>query len=137
MGRSDPPTGFYASMGIPDDPISQGMLGPMQNVLIPKQPKLPIEQAPRALDAHISLEDVEKDFYALMTKSFRLAVEDARTTIVLNDPTIHSYAPAPNTNTTRERCRAFSRRKRFEISSTPLSGQDSQSTSAKASESVG
>lgn len=90
--RSDPPFGFYASMGIPDDPISQGLYGPihpMREVLIPKRPKLPIDQAPGSLDAWTSLEGAEKEFYALITRSFRLAVEDARRTIVLKDPTLH------------------------------------------------
>ena len=92
MGRSDPPIGFYASMGIPDDPISQGLHGPispMQEVLLPKRPKLPIDQAPASRDAWTSLEEAEKEFYALITESFRLAVEDVRKTIALNDPTLH------------------------------------------------
>jgi hypothetical protein len=92
-GRSDPPIGFYASMGIPEDPISQGLYGPfhpMQEVLIPKRPKLPIDQAPASRGGWTPLEGAEKEFYALIAKSFCLAVEDARRTIVLNDPTLHS-----------------------------------------------
>jgi hypothetical protein len=91
-GRSDAPVGFYASMGIPEDPISQGLYGPffpMQEVSIPKRPKLPIDQAPGSPDAWTSLESAEKKFYALITKSFQLAVEDARRNIALNDPTLH------------------------------------------------
>ena len=93
MGRVDPPTGFYDSLGIPDDPISHGMYGPshpMQEVRIPKHPKLPISQAPKERAAWTSLEELEKTFYALITKSFQLALEDARRTIILKDPTLHT-----------------------------------------------
>lgn len=91
-GRLDPPTGFFESMGIPDDPLSQGLHGPfrpMLEVLLPKHPKLPIDQARPANDGWTTLEGTEKEFYALITKSFRLGVEDARQTIVLKDPTLH------------------------------------------------
>jgi hypothetical protein len=63
---------------------------PMQEVLIPKRPKLPIDQAPASRGGWTPLEGAEKEFYALIAKSFRLAVEDARRTIILNDPTLHS-----------------------------------------------
>jgi len=87
-GRMDPPPGFFASMGIPDDPISQGIQGPfrpMQEVILPKQPKLPIDQPRASQDGWTTLERTEKEFYALITTSFRLAVEDARRTIVLKN----------------------------------------------------
>jgi len=40
-------------------------------------------------DGWTTLEGTEKEFYALIMMSFRLAVEDARKTIVLKDPTLH------------------------------------------------
>jgi len=91
-GRGDAPVGFFASMGIPDDPLSQGIHGPihpMQEVLLPKQPKLPIDQDPIERKEWTTLEVTEKDFYALITKSFRLAYEDAKKNITLKDPTLH------------------------------------------------
>jgi hypothetical protein len=90
--RPDPPTGFFESMGIPDDPLSQGLHGPfrpMLEVLLPKRPKLPIDQAQSSNDSWTTLEGTEKEFYRLVTTSFCLVVEDARRTIVLSDPTLH------------------------------------------------
>jgi hypothetical protein len=91
-GRPDPPTGFFASMGIPNDPISQALHGPMhpmQEVILPKRPKLPIEQASTSSNGWTTLEGTEKEFCALITNSFRRAVEDTRKTIILKDPTLH------------------------------------------------
>jgi len=91
-GRTDAPVGFFDSMGIPDDPLSQGIHGPfhpMLEVWLPKRPKLPIDQRPIEQDGLTTLESTEKEFYTLITNSFRWTVEDARKTIVLRDSTLH------------------------------------------------
>jgi hypothetical protein len=92
-GRQDPPTGFYEALGLPNDPVARAMHGPMppmEEVLIPKRPKMPIDQRPPSLAEWTSLEETEKDFYSLIGDSFYFALQDARQTIILNDATLHS-----------------------------------------------
>ena len=88
-GRNDPPPGFLEKSGLPSDPILRAMHGhmhPMEEVLLPLRPKMPIDERPRTKNDLTTLEAVEKDFYLFMAESFCLTLEDARRTIKLNSP---------------------------------------------------
>jgi len=90
--RLDAPLGFYEALGLPDDPLiraTKGPAPPMKTVLVPKRPKLPIDQRPLSNSEWISLEEIEREFYTFIGESFCLGLQDAQKTIVLNDSTLH------------------------------------------------
>jgi hypothetical protein len=81
--RSDPPQGFYESLGIPEDHPLRYMIAPMKEVLIPFQPKLPLEARSSDLADWTHLEQVVDDFRHFINEAVCLANSDAQQTLNL------------------------------------------------------
>ncbi len=77
--RQDPPDGFYAALGIPEDPGRQASLWPMAEIILKHDPKAPaVQRTPKAVEPGELLEDIGPAFVALVNRSGQLALEDAR-----------------------------------------------------------
>jgi hypothetical protein len=87
--RSDPPAGHFEALGIPEDSPLRILLAPMAEVLLPRNPKLPIETLPSDRREWVLLEDVESEFRKFFPEALCRAVGDATANIKLNDPTLH------------------------------------------------
>ena len=89
--RTDPPKGFYESLGLPADPIVRAINGPaspMAEVWMANEPKLPYDETRSSTEACATLETTEKQFLDFVSKSFCLALGDAKQTIPLNGPIV-------------------------------------------------
>jgi hypothetical protein len=81
--RSDPPQGFYERLGIPEDHPLRHMIAPMQEVLIPIRPKLPMEARSSDLSAWTHLEQVIEDFRKFINDAVCLVNSDTQQTLEL------------------------------------------------------
>lgn len=74
--RSDPPEGYFESLGLtPDDPRAF-YFTPMREVLIPKHPKLPMQDRPSDLASWTRLEIVITQFRAFIEQAMTCAHAD-------------------------------------------------------------
>jgi hypothetical protein len=81
--RSDPPSGFYERLGVPKDHPLREIIAPMQEVLIPLHPKLPMDARSSDLADWTHLEKVIEDFRRFINEAVCLANSDAHSTLQL------------------------------------------------------
>ncbi len=83
--RSDPPVGFYESVGIDASNSSQTVLfWPMEEVIIKRKPKMPRrDRTPQPVEGRVLLEELVPEFKIFVEETGRLAVTDARNNIKL------------------------------------------------------
>jgi hypothetical protein len=88
--RSDPPPGFFESLGVPEGELRRSLLAPMQQVLIPLRPKLPTEARSSDLADWTQLEQVIEAFQKFINEAVCLANRDAQATLQLPVSVLHS-----------------------------------------------
>jgi hypothetical protein len=81
--RSDPPPGFYECLGVPEGHLLRSVIAPMQEVLLPLRPKLPMEARSSDLADWTRLERVIEDFRRFINEAVCLADSDAQATLRL------------------------------------------------------
>jgi hypothetical protein len=81
--RSDPPHGFYERLGVPDGHPLRSLIAPMQEILMPLRPKLPMEARSSDLADWTHLEQVIEDFRRFINEAVCLANSDAQATLQL------------------------------------------------------
>ena len=81
--RSDPPQGFYERLGVPEGHPLRSHIAPMQEILIPLCPKLPMEARSSDLADCTHLEQVIEDFRRFINEAVCLANSDAQVTLQL------------------------------------------------------
>lgn len=81
--RMDPPPGFYERLGLPETHPLRILIAPMQEILIPLHPKLPLEDQPSDLADFTRLEQVIEDFRQFINEAVCLANKDAHVTLQL------------------------------------------------------
>lgn len=91
--RMDPPKGFFERLGLPENHPARTHIAPMQEVLIPLHPKLPMEARSSDLAAWTHLETMIEEFRVFINEAVCLAKDDASATLKL---------PVTNLRTTKE-----------------------------------
>jgi hypothetical protein len=81
--RSDSPHGFSERLGVPEGHPLRSLIAPMQEILIPFRPKLPIEARSSDLADWTQLEDVIEDFRRFINEAVCLANSDAQAMLQL------------------------------------------------------
>lgn len=79
----DPPPGFYERLGLPDKHPARTIIAPMQEVLIPLHPKLPLEAQSSDLAAWTRLEKVIEEFRQFINEAVCLANDDTKAKLQL------------------------------------------------------
>lgn len=82
-GRTDPPQGFFESLGFSPGHPARSFIMPMAEVLIPLEPKLPIDALPSELDHWTNLEIVIAEFRRFINDAVSLAHKDAKANLSL------------------------------------------------------
>lgn len=81
--RSDPPPGFFERLGIPEGHPTRHLIAPMQEVLLPLEPKLPMDARSPKLADLTRLELVIPQFRQFVNDAICLANADAHSTFKL------------------------------------------------------
>lgn len=81
--RSDPPPGFFDRLGYPPEHPARNIIAPMSEVLIPIEPKLPIEVLPSDRSSWTKLESLIDNFRTFINEAICLAHQDAKATLNL------------------------------------------------------
>jgi hypothetical protein len=79
--RNDPPEELLQSFGLSSAAQLPFHSTPMKSILVPKEPKLALENHPKDLAQWRDLSDVKTEFDDLMVKTAACALEDARASI--------------------------------------------------------
>lgn len=81
--RSDPPSGFWERLGVPEGHTLRTLIAPMREILIPRRPKLPMEAQSSDLAEWTQLEHAIEAFRQFINEAICLANDDARATFQL------------------------------------------------------
>lgn len=83
--RNDPPEGFYESLGIgPEESSKRALFWPMEEIIIKRNPKIPQkDRTPQPIEGRVLLEELVPEFKEFIEITGRLALDDARKTIIL------------------------------------------------------
>ncbi|MCX5674297.1 MAG: hypothetical protein NTX87_04760 [Planctomycetota bacterium] len=87
--RNDPPPELLQAFGVRKSAELPFPLHPMKQVLLPRQPKLPLKDLPRDLSQWVELQEIKQQFDKLMSRTAEVALDDLRANVVLPDPTLH------------------------------------------------
>jgi hypothetical protein len=83
--RTDPPPGFFESLGVGDDKGDQLAISPMAEILLRPKPKIPAQQLhPSDHETKEKLEDLAENFCSFINMCGEKALDDARNRIKLN-----------------------------------------------------
>ena len=83
--RLDPPPGFFEKLGIENDPGEKLLHSPMEEIILPTQPKKPLSQQRLAESRDFAkLEELVERFCLFVNMSGEKALLDAKTNIKLN-----------------------------------------------------
>ncbi len=91
--RQDPPTGFFEMLGLADDDAARVVLAPMKEVLVPKDPKAPMNELAPELTSWSRIDDLERKFVSLVVESVCSANTDARANITLSHSELRPESP--------------------------------------------
>ena len=84
MMRSDPPKGFYESIGIPDVPEYRSRFWPMAEIILQEDPKTPrIEKIPQPAEGRVLLETLALEFVDFIQDTGDTAFNEAKANIVI------------------------------------------------------
>jgi hypothetical protein len=84
--RTDPPEGFYESLGVPNDASSRALYWPMAEIILQDDPKAPrSSRGQRPREEMQLLETLVPEFRDFMNTTARMALQDARATIQLKE----------------------------------------------------
>lgn len=83
--RNDSPLGFFEIRGLPVGDLRRPLITPMQEVIVPKEPKLPMEARPNHADSWTKLETIISDFRTFIETAIACAGADVRGTIELSE----------------------------------------------------
>lgn len=83
--RNDPPPGYFEGLGLDAEDSRRLLVTPYSEILIGKQPKLPMELRPKDLAAWTRLETIIKDFSAFIQEAVARAASDAASTIEIQE----------------------------------------------------
>ena len=92
--RTDPPEGFFESLGVPEGHPARLHYAPMQEVMIPLRPKLPMEAQSSDLAAWTRLEVVIPEFTDFINEAVCVAKDDAASRLRLPVPTLRQATEA-------------------------------------------
>jgi hypothetical protein len=82
--RSDPPIGFYESLGIPDTPKIRAQFWPMAEIKLQNEPRLPrAARMPQSAENFVYLETVSEEFVQFINRTGEAALKDAQAKIVI------------------------------------------------------
>jgi hypothetical protein len=82
--RSDPPIGFYESLGIPDTPKIRAQFWPMAEIKLQNEPRLPrAARMPQSAESFVYLETVSEEFVQFINRTGEAALKDAQAKIVI------------------------------------------------------
>lgn len=87
--RSDPPQELLQAFGVHQAADLPFPVQPMQQVLLPRQPRLPLAALPGDLAHWVDLQRIKEQFDRLMNGTGEFALSDLRTNLVLPNPTLH------------------------------------------------
>jgi len=83
--RLDPPPGFFENLGIENDPGERLRFSPMEEIILPTEPKKPLSQQHLSQSKDfVKLEELVQRFCPFVTQSGEKALLDAETNIKLN-----------------------------------------------------
>lgn len=84
--RSDPPDGFFESLGVSSDPTRRALLLPMAEIILKADPKKPaLHQGSVPVEDQEFLEELVPAFADLVNRSGHAALDDARANIPLKE----------------------------------------------------
>ncbi len=83
--RTNPPPGFFVSIGIdPDNSSQSSLFWPMEEIILKKDPKIPKkDRVPQPREDHVLLETLVPEFREFVEKSGEIAMSDASENIRL------------------------------------------------------
>ncbi len=88
--RNDAPEGYLEQFGMSRDDPRRFVISPMESVLIPKAPKLPMDDQPSELSEWTTLEALIDDFSRFMESVRVVAAQDALKNIILPIPELRA-----------------------------------------------
>ena len=84
--RTDPPEGFYESLGLPEAAARRALLWPMAEIILQDDPKSPSHhRTPKAVRCRQLLEDLVPSFAALIRTSGTATLKDAQMSVPLKE----------------------------------------------------
>ncbi|PHS10664.1 MAG: hypothetical protein COA78_10910 [Blastopirellula sp.] len=86
LHRTDPPPGFYESLGIAEDDANlRALYWPMKEILIRNDPKTPeVDRTSIPVSEQVLLEDLVVEYKEFIEESGKKILSDAKSSIVLN-----------------------------------------------------
>lgn len=84
--REDPPPELLQAFGVRSSTELPFPLQPMRQVLLPRQPKLPLRDLPGDLAHWVELQEIKDHFDNLMKQTAEIALNDLRSKVVLPHP---------------------------------------------------
>jgi hypothetical protein len=85
MARSDPPAGFYESLGVGENASQKALFWPMKEIILKNNPKTPrIEREPQSREDQVLLEDMVPEFQKFVIETGTHALDDVKANIQLN-----------------------------------------------------
>jgi hypothetical protein len=84
MARTDPPPGFYESLGVSDDASQRALFWPMKEIILQNAPKIPqTKRISQPRENHVLLQAIVPQFRDFVSETGLLALRDARRNIEL------------------------------------------------------
>ena len=82
---SDPPAGFYESLGVGENASQKALFWPMKEIILKNNPKTPrIEREPQSREDQVLLEDMVPEFQKFVIETGTHALDDVKANIQLN-----------------------------------------------------
>jgi hypothetical protein len=83
--RLDAPPGYFDARGLSATDQNRFVMSPMESVLIPKDPKIPIEERPPDLSEWTTLESLIAEFMPFINEALQCGLLDAKSNMPLSE----------------------------------------------------